>query len=181
MLFSSQCWFLFTHCLFSGSLLLIINLSSYSWYIQNKTIRGTENEIFTCRSGGEKAYQTCPFKQSHFYFIHFLDRRQYTHTDMHVYIALFVLVFLLFIYIFFYYLDSICNEVIYSAQLVTMETLALCFLSQSHTIVWCQQRRDDKGLPKSLALQLLSNQAPLLIEHIQVYMAPQYCLLFFPF
>ena len=29
---------------------------------------------------GKKAYQTCPFKQSHFYFIHFLDRRQYTHT-----------------------------------------------------------------------------------------------------
>ena len=36
---------------------------------------------------GKKAYQTCPFKQSHFYFIHFLDRRQYTHTHACIYIA----------------------------------------------------------------------------------------------
>lgn len=34
---------------------------------------------------GEKAYQTCPFKQSHFYFIHFLDEDN-THIHMHVYI-----------------------------------------------------------------------------------------------
>lgn len=118
---------------------------------------------------GKKAYQPCPFSAITFlfYFIHFLDRRQDTCIHSHIYIFP-----LLIHYFFFYYLSSFVMSVIYRAQLVTMETLVLCFLSQSHTIGWCQPRRDDKGLPKSLALQLLSNQAPLLIEHIQVYMAP---------
>lgn len=51
---------------------------------------------------GEKAYQTCPFKQSHFYFIHFLDRRQYTHTHACTYIVpLCVNIFIIYIHIFF--------------------------------------------------------------------------------
>lgn len=119
---------------------------------------------------GKKGLSTLSIQRNHIFILFYSLSRQktrYIYTLTHIYIySLSVL-----IHFFFYYLSSFVMSVIYRAQLVTMETLVLCFLSQSHTIVWCQPRRDDKGLPKSLALQLLSNQAPLLIEHIQVYIA----------